>query len=188
MQTFAEWVQENHPDDEVLNEYLGKNARLGLGSALLAATMSLSPSAQGAAPMPANSTGGVPQQQQQQVDDRGYSTVPFSKEKLIEIAEEFGIPMTTPEAIRKMTDEKAYLVLMDRLHRIENQVSRNRLALRRGAIKVDGPTKYPKWYQAIAIYYNPNAHRTADLSTYLPPAPPRQVAGARPMGGIGGGQ
>lgn len=170
MRTFAEWVQDNHPEDEILNEMLGTLARsvanTSLGrAAILAGAMSLGPTSTASAVTPPTPAGF------QQSSEKGYySNIPFNKKLLVELAPKMGI---NQEKLAVMDEFGAWELMMKKLYLAEKKVSRS---------KAEG---YPSWYIRIGYFYNPGAEM--NVRAWRPPAPPKvEVTGT--LGSIGGGQ
>lgn len=179
MRTFAEWVEENHPDDEVLNEFLGKAAKWAANSnwgraALLAGSVAFAPTAKAAAPMPSGSDPSI-------VRHSGrHSPMPFDKNHLVRIAPEMGLD---PELIKRSDDYTAWKMMMRKVKNHVEDVKRNRRALARGAMVAPKDLGEYDWFGDLGRHYNKGEE---DPSKWLPPMAPEQYVG-HINGGIAGG-
>lgn len=132
MRTFSEWVQENHPEDESLNEELGRigralaTAAIGVGSMLGGSHAS-----QAAMPMP-------PQMSQEE----GYSVKPFNRDLAISLAREMG---TKHEALENMNDFDLWHWQLKRVRETQKIMIKQRKQL----TQEEGPL----WYIKLGHYY-----------------------------------
>jgi hypothetical protein len=169
MKTFSEWVQESHPEDEVLNEFLRKaakwaaNTKPGRAAILTGAMLfgGMGSTVKGAAPMPPSGN----QQYSNQNSSQGYSKVSFNKKVLADNAHRIGL---NKEKIEVMDDYTAWYKMMKRLQFIERNGVEN--------------SSYAEGYDWFGQLYN---HGVRDRRAWLPPAPPEVLAGGGQ--GIAGG-
>lgn len=170
MKTFKEWVQENHPEYDLLDEKTGWLGKAAVAAGLAAG--SVLGSAKGAAPQP---PAGITQSE----EHGEYSEVPFSKDLAVHLAPEMGL---NPDKIAVMDDFDAWHEVMRKVNRIEREISKHNFALSRGAVGI-GPKPWPRWYIKFGTYYNPKGGR--DMSKWKAPEPPK--VSVRGVSGMTGG-
>lgn len=166
MRTFKEWVEENHPEDELVNEFLGQvakklaNTKLGRAAILMGGMAMGGSSGQGAAPM---APGDVAQHQ----EHGDWSEVPFSKDLAVQMASEMGLD---PQKMAVMDDFDAWHKVMTKVNQAERDMTSHHLAVKKGALGL-GHKSWPKWYIKLGMHYNPGAGR--DVTKWRAPAPPK---------------
>lgn len=144
MKSFAEWVKENHPEDEALNEFrIGK----AVGAGALAAALAFgSGGAKAAMPM-------VPKISQEE----GFSQKPFNREFILSMAKDMG---ANSDKLEKMSDWDLWHWQQKRVAKTEQDMFRHNMAKSKGALV--GQKEWPMWYIKFGTHYGWKA-----------PAPPK---------------
>lgn len=144
METFYEWVGKNHPEDEVLNEFLRDLARKGAGAAALAGALAVGSGAgeaKGAMPM-------APQVSKEE----GHSDKEFNRELALATAKDMGMSQGKIAQLSVMDDFELWHWQMREINKIEREMSRHKMALMRGAMGV-GVKEWPMWYIKFGHHY-----------------------------------
>lgn len=157
METFSEWVGKNHPEDEILNEFLRDLARKGAGAAALAGALALgSGETKGAMPMAPQVSKG-----------ERHSEKEFDRNLALAAAREMGLPKGKIQKLLFMDDFDLWYWQMREVSKIEREMSRHKAAVMRGAMGV-GVKEWPMWYIKFGHHYGWKA-----------PKPPQAVKGGR---------
>lgn len=147
-------MEENHPEDEALNEFLDKDSGLGriARAGTLAAALAFgsgNKDAEAAMPMVPNIS-----------QEEGASKKPFSREFLLSIAKEMG---ASRNKLEEMSDWDLWHWQQKRITRMEQEMFRHNMAKGKGAHV--GQKEWPMWYIKFGTYYgwkapNPPRHPT----------------------------
>jgi hypothetical protein len=155
VKTFAEWVSEDHPDDDMLNEFLADLAKRAANSkfgraATLAGALAVGSAGTASAAMP------MPPKVTQQA---GNSQKPFSKEFAVSIAKEMGV---NPSHMEKMSDFDAWYKVMEKVRKLEDEMSRIAKARQRGGMV--GNKEFPLWYVKFGTEYGWTAPKAPEVN------------------------
>lgn len=144
MKTFAEWAAETHPDDDMLNEFLGDLAQSRLGKAVRAGVTA------GALAFGAGHAGDATAAMPMvpSISNEGISQKPFSRDFLLSLAEEMG---ASPKKLGEMSDFDLWHWQQSKLTKIESEMARHSMARRKGAFV--GSKEWPMWYIKFGTYY-----------------------------------
>jgi hypothetical protein len=155
LKSFKEWVEENHPDDEVLNEFLGKDSGVGkaVRAAALAGALAFGSGKGADAAMPM-----VPNISQEE----GFSKKTFNRDFILSIAEEMG---ASRNKLEEMDDWNLWHWQQRKITRIEHEMYRHNIAKRKNAFA--GQKEWPMWYIKFGTYYG--------WKTPAPPKHPTEV-------------